>query len=113
MRNAQFEIRSSDVSDDLELIRLKRRFEKHLDAYRMHELEHAHREEQLLKEQENTARNIAKLYDTCKFQADSTEGLVELWNTANTIRKFVMWVMGFSGVGVFLAWALNYIKIGG
>lgn len=107
----RIELRSTDVMSDEALIRLKRRFETHLDDYRMHLLDYAHEREQIFKEQENTARNLASLHEICKVQAEATKGLVELWTAANTIRKFVVWSMGFSGAAVFFAWAFDVVKI--
>ena len=132
MRNAQIEIRSSDVSDDLELIRLKRRFEKHLDVYRLHELEHAHSSEQLIREQENTARNITALFDICKVQSETValqitaqnerihaeaqkaKPVIDTYNGLNSFKKSIMWLAGLVGAtGILMAFFTDYIKIGG
>lgn len=113
MTSQSLNIRSSDLADDLELIRLRRRFEKHLDDYRAHTSEYLLREEKLLHEQETTSRNIKELSELIKIQADATHGMVEVWNAANTIRRSIVWVTGFSGAIVFIAWFTDVIKIGG
>ena len=101
------------MQDDLELIRLKRRFERHLDDYRQHMIDHVKREDQILHEQENTAKAIANLAEIVKQNAEATRGLVDVWNAANTIRRAVIWCTGFSGAVVFVAWVTDLIKIGG
>lgn len=106
-------IRDSDMAKDIEDVVLRRRFEQHLDVYRLHEVDHARREEQILKEQENTARNISELTNAIIMQSEATKPIIRFWDAWDIMRKMIVWLSGFSGLGVFIAWAFDLIKIGG
>ena len=98
-------LRCDDALKDESHIRLKRRFENHLEEWHNHKIEHAHAQEQLIKYQEITSKNIDTLYQ-------STKEIVSLWNALNTIQKAAIWASGFSGLVVFFGWLAGVIKIG-
>lgn len=97
-------IRSSDMPEDAEVIRLRRRFDKHLDEFRLYVVEQEHINAEHRLAQELTSRNINDLLKALELQAKSTEGLVEAWVSVNFFRKAIIWASGFSGIGVFIAW---------
>lgn len=108
---AQPSIRSTDdVSQEEEIIKLRARFETHLDDYRAHVLEEERRYLQDMQRQEAMANNINNLMKSLEFQAEATKGLVEAWNAASFLQRFVKWASGFAFIGVLIAWYNDIFK---
>ena len=105
MTDEQIRLRSTDMPEDEELVRLRRRLDRHLDEYRLHILEEERREERLQAALESNTKSIGEL-------ALATKGLVDVWNTASGLQRFVKWVTGFSGIALFVAWYNDLFKIG-
>jgi hypothetical protein len=95
--------------DDEEVIRLRRRFDKHLDDYRSHIMDYEHREMQNLLNQERTSVNIANLTKALELQIEATKGPVSVWNFMEFLQKSVLWVSGFSGVVAAIAWYNDWL----
>ena len=99
------DIRSTDPLDNAEeIIKLRTRFEIHLDEYRAHVLEEERRYMQVMMQLEATSNNITNLTRALELQAHATDGLVKAWNDMSFIQKFALWLTGFSGVGFLIAW---------
>lgn len=98
-------IRKNDpVDQQEEIIKLRTRLEAHMQDYRDHVLEEERRYLQDMQRQEATAANIAQLMKALELQAEATKGLVDAWNAAAFLQKFVKWLSGFAAIGVFIAW---------
>lgn len=98
------------MPEDEGLIVLRRRFNKHLDEYRAHILDHEHKEMQLILSQERTARNIEELTKLLELQIKATRGPVEAWNTLSFIQRLVVWSTPFLTVaGILAAWYAGWL----
>jgi hypothetical protein len=104
MSDKDFCIRSTDMPESENFIRLQRRFDKHVEEYRDHLIEHERKEMQHLLQQELTSRNLAELTRALELQAQLVKGPVEGWNTIRNLQKFILWLSGFSLVGALIVW---------
>lgn len=77
-----------------------RRFEDHLDEYRVHISEDVEKYARLDAMQEANMVAIADL-------TLATKGLVEGWIVANGLQRFLKWVSAFGIVGVALVWMIT------
>ena len=57
--------------------------------------------------QRSNAEAIQGLQKTTEELAESTKGLIELWETANSLHKFIKWVSGLSLLVGLTAWAVD------
>ena len=87
------------------LAQLNEQFETLMNDYNARCADYAKREIALMSAQESNTKNIAEL-------TEATKGLVDAWNAANTLQRVVKWFTGFTGIGVFIAWWGDLIKIG-
>ena len=92
------------MTQEDEIIKLRERFETHLDDYRAHVLEEERRYFQDMRRQEAMSNNINNLMKSLELQAEATKGLVEAWNAANFLQRLVKWVSGFAAIGAFVVW---------
>lgn len=92
------------MANEDELLRLRTRLDNHIDDYRAHILEEERRYMKDMQMQEALANNIASLMKALELQVEATKGLVEAWNAASFLQKFIKWCSGFAAVGMFLAW---------
>lgn len=98
-------VRKNDPVDHQdEIIKLRTRLETHIQDYRDHVLEEERRYIQDMQKQEAMAANIAQMLKGLELQAEATKGLVDAWNAAAFLQKFVKWLSGFAAIGVFIAW---------
>jgi len=96
--------RSTDVAADVEIIEISRRLDRHADELRLHILEEAKKEERFIRAQEANAASIDAL-------TESIKPLVEAMTAAMVLRRFIVWLTGFSGVATFIAWYNDLFKI--
>lgn len=99
-------IRSTDpvIDSDEEILKLRTRLDSHIDDYRAHILEEERRYLQDMQKQDAIANNIDNLIKSLELQVEATKGLVDAWNAAAFLQKFIKWCSGFAAIGVFLAW---------
>ena len=101
----QIKIRSTDqVTNEDEIVMLRARLDSHIDDYRAHILEEERRYLQDMEKQQAIANNIDNLIKSLELQVEATRGLVEAWNAANFLQRFVKWASTFAAIGMFLAW---------
>lgn len=80
-----------------EVTELKRRFEDHLEDYRVHtndEIERKVRDDERYTQTMHSIDCLAK----------STKDVVDAWTFANTVQKFVKWLSGFAILGGIIAY---------
>ena len=91
------------MAENEELIKIQRRLEDHLEAYRdnnyTNEARHLKHEEMYKKNMEA----IDKL-------AATTQGVVDAWIFANSFHRFVKWLSGFAFLGGIIAWLQHTFK---
>lgn len=98
-------VRKNDpVDHQEEILKLRTRLDTHIQDYREHILEEERRYLQDMQKQSAMSANIEQLIKGLEIQAEATKGLVEAWIGANFLRKFVIWLSGFSGIGAFILW---------
>lgn len=93
-------LRCTDMPEDEPTIRVCRRLERHIDEYRLDQVDRAHKEEKMMSAVTKTTENLDKL-------TKATLGPVKSWNFLMDFRKFMAWVSGFSGVagiGALIYW---------
>ena len=82
------------------LQQLDAKLDNHINECNQHRLDYQAREAKMLTAQETNTMHIAKL-------TESTQGLVDVWNAANTLQKFIKWLSGFTGIAgiaAMIAW---------
>lgn len=82
------------------MIKICRRLEKHIDEYRLHLVDEAHKEERMMSAIDQTTRNVDAL-------VIATSGLIKGWNFVINFQKFVIWLGGF---GILAAIINHFIK---
>lgn len=92
------------IDCDEEILKLRTRLDSHIDDYRAHILEEERRYIQDMQKQDAIANNIDNLIKSLELQVEATKGLVDAWNAATFLQKFIKWCSGFAAVGVFFAW---------
>ena len=102
---SSLKIRSTDpVTNEEEIIKLRVRLDSHIDDFRAHMLEEERRYHQDMQKQEAIANNLDNLIRSLELQVKATEGLVQAWNAASFLQRFIKWCSGFAAIGMFLAW---------
>lgn len=63
---------------------------------------------------ETNANNIEKLVEITDELSKATQGVVQAWETANALQRFLKWASSFAVIGVIVAWLwdqlLTYFK---
>jgi hypothetical protein len=89
--------------DSVEIESLKRRFETHLEDYRVNvsrELDKNLRQDELHRQNMEAIAALTK----------STQDVVDAWVFANTFQKFIKWASGFALIAVFINWLQQQIN---
>jgi len=86
---------------------LQHRLDEHIEEFNLHTLEEEKRWEQLISVQEANNRAISDL-------AESTRGLVEVWEAAsgaikvgNAIGRFAKWLTTIAVIGAAFTWVME------
>ena len=90
-------IRSTDMPEDVDLIKVHRRIDKQEAALKLHIVEHSTQEQAFWAAHKATAESIDDL-------TAATKPLVRAIQAASTFRKFAVWLTGFSGIAALILW---------
>lgn len=98
----ELRIRSSDMPEQCdEIIKLRERFDKHLDSHREDYEEYVERQRTQEQFSTKNAEAIAAL-------TEATQSLVDAWKTIGAIQKFVKWLSGFAFLGIIISWFAGF-----
>ena len=91
------------MPDDVDVIVVQRQLQQHIDDCEVRHGQHDERLSQLLTSQEKTNDCIRDL-------SDSTKGLVDAWQTANGMGRFIKWVSSLGIAGAGLLWLVEHFQ---
>lgn len=96
----QLRLRSTDLPEDIDIIKLRQDLDTHLEDYAMHKDEILNKAELIARAQEANIVAIAAL-------TKATAGVVEAWVVIEGFHRFVKWVSSFAVLGVILSWVVS------
>lgn len=89
--------RKGDTLTETEVSILRKRFERHLDCYRVDSAECMERQLRQEIAHEEAMKGICDL-------TTATKGLVDAWTAASALQKFIKWLSGFAFLGIVISW---------
>jgi GTPase len=101
----------------LELSQLEKRVTAHIDDYRKHVEEEHERWDNLITVQENNNAAIKELTVAVASQVESSKDVIEAYAAVNgaykvgrVVSQFLIWLSGFTFVGVGASWILDKLS---
>lgn len=88
------------ANDADEIVKLRERFETHLEEHRLDAVEYAERQARQDAAHEKNMEAIANL-------TESTQRVVDAWNVGLGIGKLIKWAASFIPLVLFLLWVVS------
>lgn len=98
-------LRNTDSPADEELIKLKRKFKLHLADFEDHKKREDKALNALVASTEQNTIAITTMSRTMEEHIKTTQGVIEVYNTANALQRFFKWLSGFGIVVALLTFS--------
>lgn len=90
--------------EEITLRSLQGRLDAHIYQFEEYKLNEATNWDLMLEAQESNTEAIRSL-------TVATQGLVEVWNTANAVQRFIKWASVFAVLGGVISWGLPKLVV--